>query len=229
MVAALVIITILFFVILNLLLKREDREEKISFRQKQNPIFLSPEKALLPVGGEKSRYFHLSHSWVLPAKEYEAYLGFDKFISKLFNFDVRIQSLPRVGSSITQGSKIWDVKINGHKISQLSPVTGEVVEVNAACNAGLPLASNDVEKSWILKIKPSNIENEKKNLMNFQQASMMNNALMDDFLAFAQHEHCLNDGGQIEPSYMKSMPEENWKIFIQKFFPHVNENHHNQL
>ena len=81
------------------------------------------------------------------------------------------------------------------------------------------LPSEDVKKSWILKLKADDLENESHNLMKESQAKLMNTALHDELLMYAQEGHYLNDGGKIDPAYIENMPEEDWQNLISKYFP----------
>lgn len=221
MVFLLLLLTAIIFLAVDLILRREDRAIKETEKSKRSPIFLSPEKALRPLGPEVERLYHLSHSWALSADKGYAYVGYDGFIPTIFSSDVKIQNLPAVGALIPQGTAIWKVQSDGHEITQLSPVSGEVVDVNPACKMGVPLPSDQLGKSWIVKIKPSEFLHESNNLMNHDQAMMMNTVLRDELLMSAHIGNYINDGGRIDPSFIKYLPEEEWDSIIHKFFPYM--------
>jgi glycine cleavage system H lipoate-binding protein len=218
MVFALVLLTVIVFVALDLILRREDRQLKMKEKGEKSPIFLSPDKSLIPVGNELNRLYHLSHTWVSPSDQGYMLLGFDNFISDLFNSEIRINDLPLVGSHVSQGAKIWDVQLGTHRISQLSPVSGRVVGINPACKMNLPLPSEQVEKSWILKVAADNIKNESNNLLVHSQAVRMNHQLRDELYLYAQQGHYLNDGGKIDPEYMMRLSDQEWEQLLEKFF-----------
>ncbi len=62
MVFVLVFVTAVVFIAGGILLKREDISMKEAARSKKAPIFLSPEKSLLPVNIDDKKYYHLSNS-----------------------------------------------------------------------------------------------------------------------------------------------------------------------
>jgi hypothetical protein len=130
-----------------------------------------------------------------------------------------MEDLPLVGTHIPQGTKIWNVGLEKHKVPQLSPLSGKVVDINPACKMNLPLPTEDVENSWIIKLNADNLENESNNLMKHSQAEIMNAALNDDLILSAQNGHYLNDGGKIDPLYIEKMPENDWKDLLNRFFP----------
>lgn len=220
MVFVLVFLTILVFITLSFLLKKEDKIMKENEKSKKSPIFLTPEKSLLPLGLDESKLYHLSHSWVVPAQDGNVYVGFDNFISSLFSNDVKVVDLPLVGAHLSQGTKIWDVKQMNHEIKQLSPISGEVTAINPACFADISLSSGQIEKSWILKMKPDRINFESNNLMRHDQAVIHNYALKDELIQMVQNEKYLNDGGQIDPDFIKNIPDKEWKNIVDKFFPY---------
>lgn len=220
MVVLLVIFTILIFVVANFILKREGNEIREASEKIKSPLFLSPEKSLLPVPENDERLHHQSHSWVQQLNNEEVYVGIDNFISTLFSENIKLKDLPLVGSHILQGTKIWDVGIDNHRIAQLSPVTGKVIDVNPACKLDIPIPSEQVEKSWIIKIVADNLQNDENNLMQRSQAIILNNALTDELLMTAQRGNFLNDGGKIDPRFIAQMSDEDWNRIVNQFFPH---------
>jgi glycine cleavage system H lipoate-binding protein len=220
MVFVLVLLTIGIFIAVDYVLRREDRVIKEIGKEEKSPIFLSPEKSLRALENGKKRLYHLSHSWAQPTSENYVYVGFDNFITSLFSEYVRMEDLPLVGTHIPQGTKIWNVGLEKHKVPQLSPLSGKVVDINPACKMNLPLPTEDVENSWIIKLNADNLENESNNLMKHSQAEIMNAALNDDLILSAQNGHYLNDGGKIDPLYIEKMPENDWKDLLNRFFPY---------
>jgi len=220
MVMIMLLATVLIFLAVDYVLRREGNEIKDVGKEKRSPIFISPERSLLPVGNGAERLYHLSHSWVQPTENDFVYVGYDDFISNLFSTKIRLADLPLIGSHLPQGAKAWEVGLKQHKVSQLSPISGKVVDINPACKMNLPLDSRDVAKSWILKVKPENLDRETHNLMNSDQVTIMNSALTDELLFNAQEGHYLNDGGAIDPSFIEKMSIHEWQDFIRKFFPY---------
>jgi glycine cleavage system H lipoate-binding protein len=223
MVFALVLLTIGIFLAVDYVLRKEGRDIKKIGNEKKSPIFLSPEKALRPIGDRRKRMYHLSHSWIQPTDEGYVYVGFDNFISTLFSTEISLKDLPHVGSHVPQGAKIWDVGLKNHRISQLSPISGEVVDINPGCKLSVPIPADQTEKSWVLKLKAENMEMETKNLMNQSQVAIMNAALIDDLYLTAQEGKYLNDGGKIDPDFIDNMSDERWNQLVELFFPYDHE------
>jgi len=98
MVVALFILTLAVFFAVDFFLRREDRVMEKKDKAKKSPIFLSPDKALIPLINGKERLFHLSHSWVQKSDEEYVYVGYDNFIPFLFSSKIKINELPLIGS-----------------------------------------------------------------------------------------------------------------------------------
>lgn len=220
MVVVLVLLTFVMFFLVGMLIRKEEQSYRDTEDKKRSPIFLSPDKALQPLNKEGPKYFHPSHTWTLEGGEDATFIGFDDFITFLSQTDLRISNFPPIGSKIFQGSKIWNINYGERKISQLAPVTGEVIDINPALTMDMKLPAADVEKSWILKIKPDNIENDVKNLMTGTQASLVNESFREKFVAMATQGNYLNDGGEIDTSSLQNMADDEWKKFIGVFFPY---------
>lgn len=220
MVVAIFIIMLILFIVVDLILKKEDRSIKETDKSIKSPIFLSPEKALREIPNESDRRYHPSHSWVLRSTGDLYYAGYDKFITRVFPSDIRVSINPQIDEFVRQGEKIWSLHFNGHSITQLAPITGKIIDINPAFKMEMALPSEKIEKSWIVKMKAFDIINETNNLLNHDQASLVNNMLMDSVVMNAEKGHYLNDGGVIDPAYIKNMDDNEWKEFVDRFFPY---------
>jgi glycine cleavage system H lipoate-binding protein len=220
MVILLFLLSVIIFLVFDFILRREDRIIKESENVKRTPIFLSPDKALKPFGNETERLFHISHSWALSANDGFVYIGYDKFIPSLFSAEVKIDGLPTIGTHISQGNEAWKVKYNEREISQLAPISGKIVDVNSACKMDIPLSSDQLEKSWILKIRANQFDPESHNLMNYTQAKLLNTVLRDE-LALDAYNNYLNDGGKLDPSFIEALSNKEWNRIINKYFPYM--------
>ncbi len=222
MVVALFLLTVAVFITVNYFLSKEDRMMEKSEKQKKSPIFLSPDKALIPLVNGAKRLYHLSHSWVQKSEEEYVYVGYDNLIPYLFSSKVKIKDLPLIGSEVPQGTKLWEVESNGRSIAQLAPVSGKVVDINPACNMDMALPSDQIEKSWILKMSTSNLEHDALNLMQPEQATFLNTALRDEIYQNMQPGAYLNDGGQIDPTFIEKLSDREWADLVEKYFPYQN-------
>jgi len=222
MVFVLVVATVFLLIAVDFFLRREEGSLKDTVDQRRSPIFLAPEKALLPVEAEPERAFHLSHTWMQSAGNDDGlvYIGFDEFISQIMNNGVTLKNLPLIGAILPQGAPVWHIHMGQRYLEQLSPVSGKVVDINPACQAGVTLPSEKIGKSWILKIKAEHYEHENHNLMNLEQAHLLNQSLIDELYLQAQRGEYLNDGGKIDPEFIIKMDPSEWAKIVKRFFPY---------
>ena len=83
MVIVLFLLTAAVLITVNYFLRKEDRVLEKTEKSKKSPIFLSPDKALIPLIDSAKRLYHLSHSWVQESDEDYVYVGYDNFIPYL--------------------------------------------------------------------------------------------------------------------------------------------------
>ena len=101
----------------------------------------------------EDRFFHQGHSWAMPETGDILRIGADDFAMKLLGQPGRI-SLPSIGSQLRQGENGWEVEIDSKFIPMLSPVDGEVVEVNSELETSPELANREpYDRGWLLKVR----------------------------------------------------------------------------
>ncbi|HET6923826.1 MAG TPA: glycine cleavage system protein H, partial [Anaeromyxobacteraceae bacterium] len=123
-------------------------------------------------------FYHQGHSWLRPEQGSIGVVGLDDFAQKLVG-KVDSLRLPAVGTSLTQGGKGWSLMIDSIPISMLSPVDGEVVEVNRAVERWPELLKEDpYGKGWLLKVRSPRMLADTHNLLSGKVArAWMENAL----------------------------------------------------
>lgn len=123
-------------------------------------------------------FYHQGHSWLRPEQGSIGVVGLDDFAQKLVG-KVDSLRLPAVGSSLTQGGKGWSLMIDSTPISMLSPIDGEVVEVNRAVERSPEILKDDpYGKGWLLKVKSPRMHADTHNLLSGKVArAWMENAL----------------------------------------------------
>ncbi len=123
-------------------------------------------------------FYHQGHSWVRPEPGSVGVVGLDDFAQKLVG-KVDSLDLPRVGTSLAKGSKGWSLVVDSVPISMLSPVDGEVLEVNGAVQRSPALLGEDpYGKGWLLKVKSPRMMADTRHLLSGKVArAWMENAL----------------------------------------------------
>lgn len=110
-------------------------------------------------------HFHRGHTWARPDEAGLLRVGMDDFARLLIG---RPQSfaLPGVGDRVTQGESGWSVKVDGRDVSLLSPVGGEIAEVNAEALTNPAVVQDDpYGRGWLFKVRPSATGGGLKNLL----------------------------------------------------------------
>ncbi|MBP2689932.1 MAG: glycine cleavage H-protein [Deltaproteobacteria bacterium] len=74
-------------------------------------------------------FYHQGHGWLRPEPGSVGVVGLDDFAQKLIG-KIDAVELPPVGSRLAQGDRGWSLVVDAVPIPMLSPVAGEVVEVN---------------------------------------------------------------------------------------------------
>ncbi len=81
--------------------------------------------------------------------------------------DVAFLEAPELGIELTQNGEAGIIETIKTTITLLSPVSGIVQEVNTSLEDEPQLINNDAYgEGWIMKIKPTNWESEKANLLS---------------------------------------------------------------
>jgi len=141
-------------------------------------------------------FYHQGHGWLRPAGASVAVVGLDDFAQKLVG-KVDAVELPAIGTNLSQGGKGWSLVVDSVPIPMLSPVNGQVVEVNQDVIRSPDVLRDDpYGKGWLLKVKSPRMVADSRNLVTGKVAR----AWMESSLEKLQPLHpemgaLLQDGG----------------------------------
>jgi glycine cleavage system H protein len=122
--------------------------------------------------------FSKEHEWLV-IKEGVAVMGISDFAQKQLGDIVSVE-LPKVGSAFKQGQPMAIVDSVKASSDIYSAITGEVIEINEQLVERPELINQSPQaQGWIVKIKPSNLE-ELKGLMSGDE--------YDSFIGEAENE-----------------------------------------
>ena len=94
------------------------------------------------------------HEWVLRAVG-EAEVSITDFAQEQLDHVVYVD-LPDVGRTVTAGDSFGSIE-SVKAVSELfAPVSGEVIEVNAALKDHPEVVNKDPHTTWMIKVRPSN-------------------------------------------------------------------------
>ena len=100
-------------------------------------------------------YYSHSHEFVKVEGEF-GYVGITDYAQEQLGNVVYVD-MPEEGDSVTAGEEFGAVESVKAASDLLSPVSGEVVEVNAALEDNPELINSDAFANWIIKVKLTNM------------------------------------------------------------------------
>lgn len=164
-------------------------------------------------------FYHQGHSWAMPENNEIVRIGIDDFAQKLLGKPTDMQ-LPKVGSKIVQGELGWKLQFGGKSINVLSPVNGKVVEINKDIIREPELINKDpYQKGWLLKVKPSKLKTDEKNLLS----GVLAKAWMEDTVnkistrITGDFGIVLQDGGLPLTGFAKEISPVDWDQLAREF------------
>lgn len=173
--------------------------------------------------------FHQGHTWVRhdAAQPHLVMVGIDDFAQKLAG-PMRLTSRPAVGTFIKQGGRGWSLQSEGKTVDMLAPISGEVVEVNTALlneldrhqQNGALLNADPYDSGWILKVKPENLERERKGLLSGSLARKWMEEVVEQLRGRMSPElgAVMQDGGEPIAGMAKNISADAWDQLLKEFF-----------
>lgn len=92
-----------------------------------------------------------SHEWVKIDGEF-AYVGISDYAQHALGNIVYVD-MPEVGDEVAQGEEFGAVESVKAASDLISPISGEVVEINEALEDAPELVNEDAYENWIMKVK----------------------------------------------------------------------------
>jgi len=116
-------------------------------------------------------HFHQGHTWAVPEGGGVFKVGLDDFAQRLVGPPDALR-LPKVGTALREGEKGWSLGVGDRTVDLLSPVRGEVLEVNAEALDDPALVSADpYGRGWLLRVKVPQPDAALKNLLPWRLAT----------------------------------------------------------
>jgi glycine cleavage system H protein len=167
------------------------------------------------------RHFHPSHTWAIVSGSKTVTVGADDFSESIIGRLTSID-LPKVGRTFQQGEPIAYLHHGSRNLAQISPITGKVIEINEKL-ARHPTMLNDspLERGWIAKILPSNLEIDLRNLLRGVAADGWRDAVRMELVRMFSPSFgpVLQDGGKLIENLGDHFSDDEWNRLVQKFFP----------
>jgi glycine cleavage system H lipoate-binding protein len=221
MVAVLVLATFVVFVVADYYWQTRHPQPALSARASEKL-----EETAMPlsmVGGFKlpaHLSFHPGHTWAVKETRQVVRIGLDDFASRLVGPLDEIQ-LPARGRWLRQGERAWTVARGNHRFEMLSPMEGEVVDVNEAVLRDPSLAQRDpYGAGWFLAVNAPAVDANLKNLLRGRLAHRWMEESVATLHTWAKPGTTahLQDGGHAIADMRSVIPEERWAKMIREAF-----------
>ena len=164
-------------------------------------------------------YYHRGHSWAVPVKENTLTIGMDDFSQKLAGVPSQI-NLPKVGTQLIQGEKGWQFSIDGHSFDMLSPVNGEVVEINENVIQKPAMINEDPYNSgWLLKVRSPRMRADLRNLLSGVLARTWLRGSVDEIQNRMSGNTgiVMADGGVPVSGFAREIEKEGWEDLVRQY------------
>lgn len=223
MVALMVAITIIGFVVLDLVLQAVRKQRGTA----QRPVELEFSDFRVPM----ATFFYPGHTWVNILPGGDVHVGLDDFTRKVIGGIEHIE-LPERGRTLKQGERAFTVTTGGKKLAFLSPVDGEVVGINRMMLSNpAEVSKNPYGSGWMLDIRPTNLSANLRIMKIAEDAIDWLRAELKRFREFALGENLHHvkdelqyevgrtsqDGGFLTEGMLGRMDEKSVKYFEEEF------------
>ena len=164
--------------------------------------------------------YHPGHTWALGESPTLVRVGIDDFASKLLGKIERI-ALPQRGQWIRQGQKVCTLYRDGKSVDMLSPIEGEVTEINDAAASDPEAARKDpYTEGWLVRVNSPDAKTNFRNLLTGalarawteQSATRLRSTLPLMAGALAQ------DGGVAMDNTTAHLSDDDWAEVAKEFF-----------
>jgi glycine cleavage system H lipoate-binding protein len=164
--------------------------------------------------------YHAGHTWVAKESRNVVRVGLDDFAVRLLG-NIDQLDLPARGRWLRQGEKGWTVARGSHRFEMLSPIEGEVVDVNLEVLKDPSVIHKDpYGVGWLVAVNSPAADSNLKNLLRGRLAQRW----MEESVG-TLHSHLspsagvhLQDGGHAISDLLSVFPEERWEEVVRELF-----------
>lgn len=219
MVATLVLATFIIFVLVDFYFQRRRPQPAQAVAAIERP-----EQEALPltvVGGfdlPAPLSYHPGHAWAMKEVRNTVRAGLDDFAARLVGKVDRVE-LPARGHWLRQGEKAWALVRGNHRFEMLSPIEGEVIEVNDHVLKDPAIVNQSpYGDGWLVAVHAPAADANLKNLIRGRVAERWMEESVATLYSRVNGEtgvH-LQDGGRASPDILGLVPEERWDKVVRE-------------
>lgn len=163
--------------------------------------------------------FHPAHAWVRPDGPNVFTVGLDDFAQQLVG-PLQAVDLPPVGTQLRAGAPAWTLRAGGKSLDMLSPVTGQIIDVNHAASRDGTLVNEDpYGRGWLLKLHVPQAAAATKNLLSGEAARRWMEQVSERLTASMTPElgHLCQDGGLPIHGIARGIDPDRWDEVARTF------------
>ncbi len=231
MVPILVILTFAAFILVQIALEKraEVRARELASQYGESPELAVPPRVSPALSGyavPEGVFLHPGHTWAHLGLTGEARVGIDDF-ARMIVGDIDGVLLPREGTQVAQGGKLFALVKGKRAIDFVSPLDGIVQVVNDYVELSPERITNDPYQSgWILEIRPTNFVKNIKRLRIAAEAANWFEREMERFSEFIDRHMgrqrevgvTARDGGAYLAGIVEKMDDELLQKLGRAFF-----------
>ena len=164
--------------------------------------------------------YHPGHAWAQKERKRLMRVGVDEFGAALLGNIDHIE-MPKPGRWIRQGQKMWSFTRNGEKTEMVSPVEGEIVEINSEVVKDPSLLRKDpYGQGWLMTVHVPDEESVQHNFLPVHVVKTWIRECAERL--FARQPQLagpvMADGGRPIEDFASGLPGANWRELTQEFF-----------
>jgi len=164
--------------------------------------------------------YHPGHMWVRPLSPDTAAIGMDDFARRLIG-RAKSVTVPEVGSRLTAGRPTFHVGAETGGANLVSPLNGEVIDVNPQLEGHPDLATDEpYGRGWLCNIKSHDLAAGLRNLLGGSMARRWTEDARErlGMQLVALSRSVLQDGGEPVADFASHLPADDWKRLTREFF-----------
>jgi glycine cleavage system H protein len=219
MTVLLVVLTFATFIVIDLVLNRK-KAPVVASEPAAVPVAAADAEVIGGFATPSNVRYHPGHTWVQRERKNVHRVGADAFAAAFAGLVDRVE-LPKPGQWVRQGQKVVSFFRNGEKIEMVSPVEGEVVEINSELltNPAM-LREEPYGKGWLMNVFTPDEESPSRNLLPANLVPVWMREAADRLFAIQPQlaGATAADGGVPVTDPAAALDAETWKKASREFF-----------
>jgi glycine cleavage system H protein len=214
MVVLLVVVTFAVFIAIDMLMSRKKVPVvPMVTASEAEPAAAGAEMILGGFRVPANLRYHAGHTWMQRERKNVQRVGADEFAAVVTGAVDRVE-LPKPGQWVRQGQKVFAFQRGGAKVEMVSPVEGEVLEVNSEVAAHPELLRDDpYGRGWLMTVFSPDEESPSRNLL---PANLLRSWMTEAAEAFYRLQPQLAgataaDGGRASKDATSQLTPEQWQ------------------